>query len=103
MRNYVKCVHKVDKHGIPQTEERNLAETMDWVPCRFDKKGWKYQDKGTLQPILNHPNKINYVGGYGTNLSLEKMKDHFLPATTRDQDQENQMVELKNFIDQMND
>ena len=48
MRNYVNCVNTVDKHGFKNVEESNLAETMDWVPCRFDKKGWKYQNKGTL-------------------------------------------------------
>ena len=49
----------------------DTAQQFDWTPCRYNVLGWKYQERGTFQKHLNQPFKINTVGGFGPNQSID--------------------------------
>ena len=55
------------KKYVGQASPRDEADEHDleWTPCRYDTKGWKYIKQGTVQPHLNNTHKINITGGYG--------------------------------------
>lgn len=63
--NDVSILKKKDFTHDPTIE--NTAHKFDWTPCRYSTLGWKYQERGSYQKHLNHPNKLNNVGGYGPN------------------------------------
>lgn len=43
-------------------QHENEQDESYWVPDRFNKNGWKYQAQGTVNPFLQHPNKVNALG-----------------------------------------
>ena len=102
IKKYMTVVEKVSPTGHRFIEEPDQSDVLEWTPDRFRGEGWKYQAKGTHQVLLNHPNKINGVGGYGTCQSIETLKKQYLPDSQQDMHTE-QMIALKEFIAQMND
>ena len=71
------AIHRLKKYVKDPTPFDNSPEGMahqfEWVPCRWNTLGWKYQEKGTFQTFLNHSNKVNSVGGIGTNQTMQQL------------------------------
>lgn len=48
-----------------QNRDDDQSQDLEWTPCRYSPRGWKYMQKGTIQTHLNSPRKINLIGGFG--------------------------------------
>ncbi len=92
---------QIDKKAVlqnPKKEDAAANTQYEWAPCRFNEQGWKYQEKSTVNKFLNHPFKVNSIGGFGPNLSLDQLKQSLLPHSNSSGNPE-KLEEIKSIID----
>ena len=98
----------VKKTSSDDKQNEKEQDESYWVPDRFNKNGFKYQAQGTVNPFLQHPNKVNALGfSYGMPPPIHKKGSYSNVTMSPLNDKKNaqeyksdfQSIYKQNFID----